>query len=115
MPDRLLDTDLRFDGGTPWLDLLTTRGYPFSEAPAERMGDRERMAEFLGRVGLDPRGRVSAADVAPAHALREALRAVALAVVDDAVPPADALAAVRAAADRDAGPLELKRTPRLAR
>ncbi|WCB92658.1 hypothetical protein DSM104299_01355 [Baekduia alba] len=116
MSERLTHTDLRFDGGAPWLDFLATRGYPFSDTPAERMGDVARLAEFLDRVGAGPAAPVSDADVAAAHGLRESLRAVALAVVDDrAAPDAEALKAVQAWADRDAAPLVLVRTPRLAR
>ena len=108
-------TDLRFDGGAPWLDLLGTRGYAFSAEPVERIGDPARLAEFLAQVRLTPRRRPDAEDVARAQALREALRGVALAVVDERAPGRAELAAVREAADRDAGPLRLDRAPRLRR
>ena len=108
-------TDLRFDGGAPWLDLLGTRGYVFSADPVERVGDAARLSEFLAAVGLTPARRPTAEDVARLHDLREALRAVALAVVDGRAPAQADLAAVRAYADRDAGPLDLQRTPRLRR
>lgn len=108
-------TDLRFDGGAPWLDLLGTLGYAFHAEPAERLGDRARLATFLQIAGLAPARRPAEADVAAAHALREALRRVALAVVDDRAPQRADLDVVREWADRDAGPLVLDRAPRLRR
>src|SRR4051794_30888401 len=108
-------TDLRFDGGAPWLDLLGTLGYAFHAGPAERLGARARLATFLQIAGLAPARRPAEADVAAAHALREALRRVALAVVDDRAPQRADLDVVRTWADRDAGPLALDRAPRLRR
>jgi predicted RNA-binding Zn ribbon-like protein len=106
---------LRFEGDAPWLDLLATRGYPFGDDPAERLAGPERLAAFLAAVGLAPARAVTDTDAGDARALREALRAVALAVVVDAAPPRAAFDAVRAWADRDAGPLALQRAPRLRR
>lgn len=114
MPD-LASTDLRYDAGAPWLDLLGTHGYPFGDVPVERLADGERLAAFLSAVGLAPSRAVTGADLAAARTLREALRGVALAVVDGRAPGRKDLAAVAAAAERDAGPLALQRTPRLAR
>jgi predicted RNA-binding Zn ribbon-like protein len=114
MPDPAL-TDLRYDAGAPWLDLLGTHGYPFGDAPVERLADRARLTAFLDAVGLAPSRAVTDADLVAARSLREALRGVALAVVEERAPEREALAAVAAAAERDAGPLELTRTPRLAR
>jgi predicted RNA-binding Zn ribbon-like protein len=106
---------LRYEGGAAWVDLLGTLGYPFSDAPAERLGDRARLAAFLGAVDLKPAKGATEADVAGAHALRAALRTVALAVVEDCAPDRAALTTVAAWADRDAAPLALERAPRLRR
>jgi predicted RNA-binding Zn ribbon-like protein len=115
MPERVTHTDLRYDGGAPWLDFLTTQGYPFSDAPAERIPTPERLTEFLGEVGLRPDRAVGEDDLVAARKLRDSLRSVALSVLDGRGPDHAALAHVDAWADRASGPLALEARPRLIR
>src|SRR5690242_15774325 len=116
MPDRVTHTELRYDGGAPWLDFLATQGYPFSDTPAERIPTVGRLDEFLAHVGLRPApAQVTDEDLTTARDLRDALRAVALAVLDGKGPDHAALAMVVGMADRAAGPLELDARPRLVR
>jgi predicted RNA-binding Zn ribbon-like protein len=116
MADRVTHNDLRYDGGAPWLDFLTTQGYPFSDAPAERIPTPARLEEFLTEVGLRPEhGAVDEGDLDDARGLRDALRSVALAVLDGKGPDHKALGAVEHWADRAAAPLALEARPRLVR
>jgi predicted RNA-binding Zn ribbon-like protein len=89
-------TEFRFDGGAVWLNFLATRGQSFSARPIERLPDPGRLATWLDRVELAPRAAPTADDLKDAHRLREALRALALAVLADTAPPADRLDQVRA-------------------
>jgi predicted RNA-binding Zn ribbon-like protein len=115
MPDRVTHTDLRYDGGAPWLDFLTTQGYPLSDAPAERIPTPARLEEFLTEVGLRPEREIGEDDLAAARVLRDALRAVALAVLDGRGPDHAALAVVAGWAERASGRLALEVRPRLVR
>ncbi|MEU5419629.1 CGNR zinc finger domain-containing protein [Streptomyces sp. NPDC020799] len=80
---------LRFDCGATWLNLLATRGRCFGADPVERIATPERLGEWLDRSELSPTRPPSMADVRQAQALRETLRALALAVVAEEPPPAD--------------------------
>lgn len=116
MPDRGTHTDLRYDGGTPWLDFLTTQGHPFSAAPAERIPTPARFEEFLSHVGLLPApGAVTERDLLTARRVRDALRSVALSVLDGKGPDHAALATVEGVAGHASGPLSFEIRPRLTR
>jgi len=82
----------RFDCGATWLNLLATKGRTFSADPVERLDTPERFAEWLERSELAPDRPPTAADLARAIELRETLRELALATVDDQPPPATATA-----------------------
>ena len=72
--------ELRFDLGTPWLNLLGTLGRPYSAHPIERLTGPARLAEWLAHEGFTPAtGERSTADVALAKQLRETLRPLVLA------------------------------------
>ncbi|MDR8408716.1 CGNR zinc finger domain-containing protein [Nonomuraea sp. 3-1Str] len=86
----------RFDCGAVWLNLLATRGRTFSADPVERLGTPGRLAEWLERCELSPALPPDEDDVDQARKLRETLRALALATVDERPPPADAVAELAA-------------------
>jgi predicted RNA-binding Zn ribbon-like protein len=83
--------EFRFDGGATWLDLLATRGRSFSARPIERLTSPARLAEWLARCQLTPSEPPSAADLTHARELRETLRSLALAAVSGTPAPADAV------------------------
>ncbi|WP_169803786.1 CGNR zinc finger domain-containing protein [Actinomadura rubrobrunea] len=94
--------DLRFDAGAPSLNLLATVGRR-GDRPVERLDGTERLAEWLRRMGLPVSAAQVDADLLDRiRALREAMHAVVAAVIDERVPAPDAVAAVNAAAARDA-------------
>ncbi|MCP2261682.1 Conserved protein containing a Zn-ribbon-like motif, possibly RNA-binding [Streptoalloteichus tenebrarius] len=82
----------RFDCGAVWLNLLATRGRTFSPNPVERLSTPERFAEWLKRCELSPVRAPDHDDLDQARRLRETLRLLALAAVDERPPPADAVA-----------------------
>ncbi len=75
--------------GAPWLNLLATRGRNFGDRPVERIPTAERLRDWLAQVELTPLTPVTYADVRAAHQLREALRELALGVIDGVSPGAD--------------------------
>jgi hypothetical protein len=78
------DTDaFRFDCGSVWLNLLATTGRAFSAAPVERLATPQRLAHWLERCDLTPVHPPDDHDLRRAHELRETLRVLALATVDD--------------------------------
>ncbi|MFF7726766.1 CGNR zinc finger domain-containing protein [Streptomyces sp. NPDC008001] len=81
----------RFDCGATWLNLLATSGRHFSAHPVERMATPGRLAEWLDRSELAPVRPPGPADLRQAHALRETLRPLALAVAEEQPPPAGAV------------------------
>ncbi|WIX91608.1 CGNR zinc finger domain-containing protein [Amycolatopsis sp. DG1A-15b] len=81
-----MSEDFRLDMGAPWLNLLATRGRHFGAQPVERIQTVERLRDWFAQVELTPLTPVTYADVRAAHRLREALRDLALGVVDG-VPP----------------------------
>ncbi|HEY1973359.1 MAG TPA: CGNR zinc finger domain-containing protein [Pseudonocardia sp.] len=87
--------EFRFDGGASWLNLLGTQGQSFGAHPVERLPDPGRLAEWLAAVELAPDLPPDPADLASTRALREALRAVALATVADQPPPAEPVETLR--------------------
>ncbi len=74
--------------GAPWLNLLATRGRHFGAQPVERIPTPARLSEWLARVELTPLAPVTDADLRTAHELREALRELALGVIDGTPPRA---------------------------
>lgn len=106
---------LRFDCGATWLNLLATRGRCFGADPVERIATPERLGEWLDRSELAPARRPSMADVREAQALRETLRALALAVVADEPPPAGAVGGLTRFLDATPDPVRLVTGERLTR
>lgn len=88
-----LAQQLRFDAGSPALNLLATRGLRGTESPLERLSSVPRLADWLAGNGLPP-VRFGESDVAAARGLREAGYGVLAAIVDGRAPAADDLAAL---------------------
>ncbi|MGW0856615.1 CGNR zinc finger domain-containing protein [Streptomyces sp. NPDC002690] len=84
--------DFRFDCGATWLNLLATRGRAFGSHPVERLDSVERLAEWLRASGLAPSREVTHDDLVGAWRLRECLRTLAFATVQDRTPPTEAIA-----------------------
>lgn len=105
----------RFDCGATWLNLLATRGRTFSRSPVERLATPERFAEWLARCELSPVQPPGEDDLRQAWTLRETLRALALATVDEHPPPARAVADLAAFLTRYDDPIRLGADGRLRR
>ncbi len=105
----------RFDCGAVWLNLLATRGRTFSAAPVERLATPARLAEWLERCELSPARPPGQDDLHRAWALREALRSLALATVEERPPPADAVAHLSAFLGEHDDPVRLSADDRLRR
>lgn len=89
-----IDPGLKFHAGVAWLDLLVTVGQAYGPAPVERLRGVPQLVEWLEHEGLTPVVPPAESDVADARALREALRPVVLATLDDRAVTADELAAL---------------------
>jgi predicted RNA-binding Zn ribbon-like protein len=70
-----------FETGASWLDLLATVGSAYGPAPVERLTGPALLGEWLAERGMAPLAEPTDADLRQARALREALRALALATV----------------------------------
>ncbi|MEU5192036.1 ABATE domain-containing protein [Streptomyces klenkii] len=105
----------RFDCGATWLNLLATRGRHFSAHPVERLATPERLAEWLDRSELPPARPPGAEDLCRAHALRETLRPLALAVVEEQPPPPEAVAGLTRFLGEEGDPVQLLAADRLLR
>lgn len=105
----------RFDCGAVWLNLLSTRGRTFSAAPVERLATPGRLAEWLERCELSPARPPDHEDLRRTRALRETLRTLALATVDERPPPADAVADLAAFLAEHDDPVRLVAGGRLRR
>ncbi|MEV8635306.1 CGNR zinc finger domain-containing protein [Streptosporangium sp. NPDC051023] len=105
----------RFDCGAAWLNLLATRGRTFSAAPVERLATPGRLAEWLEHCELSPAQPPDQDDLHLAWALRETLRALALATVDEQPPPAGAVASLATFLVRHDDPVRLTSDNRLRR
>ncbi|WP_018680455.1 CGNR zinc finger domain-containing protein [Actinokineospora enzanensis] len=79
----------RFDCGAVWLNLLATRGRTFSATPVERLATPHRLAEWLEHCELTPARPPDQDDLVTTHRLRETLRLLALATVDERPPPSE--------------------------
>jgi predicted RNA-binding Zn ribbon-like protein len=95
------DPALRFDAGTPWLDLLATVGSAYGPEPTERLRGVSELERWLAHERLTPQEPPTEADVAAARAMREVLRPVVLAVLADQEVDAAALEALQHWLDRD--------------
>jgi predicted RNA-binding Zn ribbon-like protein len=89
-----VDPGLRFDTGAAWLDLLVTVGQAYGPAPVERLRGLPRLAEWLDREGLTPVVPPAEGDVVEARSLREAVRPLVLAALDDQLVTTDRVAAL---------------------
>ncbi|MEV6311698.1 CGNR zinc finger domain-containing protein [Streptomyces sp. NPDC051840] len=114
-PSSVDPTAFRFDCGAVWLNLLATRGRTFSAKPVERIATPERLMEWLTRVELAPARTATDDDLTRAHELRESLRALALASVDEEPPPAGAAADLTAFLSEHDAPARLSVDTRLHR
>jgi predicted RNA-binding Zn ribbon-like protein len=89
-----VDPGLKFNAGAAWLDLLVTVGQAYGPAPVERLRGLPDLVEWLDREGLTPAVPPVESDVTDARSLREALRPVVLATLDDRPITAARLAAL---------------------
>jgi predicted RNA-binding Zn ribbon-like protein len=105
----------RFDCGAVWLNFLATKGRTFSADPVERIGTPGRLAEWLEHSELTPARSPARPDLEQAWRLREALRALALATVDELPPPAAAAADLAAFLAEHDDPVRLIADDRLRR
>lgn len=95
-----IDRAMRFDTGAGWLDLLATMGSAYGSAPVERVPGVDELGAWLAREGLTPRTPPAEADLATLRRLRETLRPLALAAVEDAPVTAGQVDAVQPFLDR---------------
>ncbi|MFI1918181.1 CGNR zinc finger domain-containing protein [Nocardia sp. NPDC020380] len=105
----------RFDCGATWLNLLATKGRSFSANPVERMDTPARFTEWLDRSELLPQRPPTAAELAQAIRLRETLRDLALATLEERTPPGDAVAELSAFLTEHDDPVHLTVDDRLQR
>lgn len=81
----------RLDCGAVWLNLLATKGRTFGKTPVERLPTPQRLAEWLSLSELSTVEQPAAEDLRRTWQLRETLRLLALAAVDEQPPPTDAV------------------------
>lgn len=105
----------RFDCGAIWLNLLATKGRTFSADPVERLDTPGRLAEWLERCELSPAQPPDQDDLHQARKLRETLRILALATVEEQPPPAAAAADLAAFLTEHLDPMRLTADDRLRR
>lgn len=105
----------RFDCGATWLNLLATKGRTFSTNPVERLATPSRLAEWLERCELTPARPPDHDDLRRTRTLRETLRVLALATVDQQPPPAGAIAELTAFLAEHNDPIRLTADDRLRR
>ncbi|MEV5752273.1 CGNR zinc finger domain-containing protein [Actinoallomurus sp. NPDC052308] len=105
----------RFDCGATWLNFLATKGRTFSAAPVERLASPGLLAEWLERCELSPAQPPDQDDLHQAWALRETLRGIALATVEEKPPPATAVATLAAFVAGHDDPIRLTADDRLRR
>jgi len=86
-----LARQLRFDGGSPGMNLVATLGRRGSGTPAERLSSVGRLAQWLEGNGL-PRVALGERDLAAARALRDCAYPVLTALAEGHRPPREALA-----------------------
>ncbi|GAB3893060.1 CGNR zinc finger domain-containing protein [Kibdelosporangium lantanae] len=81
----------RLDCGAVWLNLLATKGRTFSPNPVERLPTPQRLTDWLVHSELSTVEPPVAEDLRLAWRLRETLRLLALAAVEDQPPPTEAV------------------------
>ncbi len=96
--------EFRTGYGAAWLDLLATRLGRYEGPSVEMLGDTGALRQWLTEHDLAPAARVSAADVAAVHELREALHALAAATVAGRKPARTDVRVVEAALAADRPP-----------
>lgn len=100
--------------GRPWLNFVATRADRFGDEPFERLWDTDRLAEWLHHeTGTARDLAVSRADLDHAKELREHLRALADAVLDETAPPRASVEAVNRALEAYAPPRAIVADERL--
>ncbi|WP_214413326.1 CGNR zinc finger domain-containing protein [Sphaerisporangium fuscum] len=105
----------RLRTGATWLDLVATVSAAYGPSPVERLDGVEALGEWLAAVKLLPEAALTEDDLLRTRDLREALRGLALAVVNARARPDGAAELVNEvlAADRPLG-LETDGPARLA-
>jgi predicted RNA-binding Zn ribbon-like protein len=98
---RVSRTELRYDAGASWLDLLATVGDRFGPDPVERLVSPGRLGEWLAHEGLILDVPPKEADLGAALELRAALAHVVFALLDRAPVPQPAVELVQGYAARD--------------
>jgi predicted RNA-binding Zn ribbon-like protein len=109
------ETAFRFDCGAVWLNLLATKGRAFGPRPVERMTTPDRLAVWLAMSELSPVRAPGEPDLQHAYALRDTLRALALATVNGEPPAAEAVARLAAFVAEYDEPIRLLAGERLRR
>ena len=105
----------RFDCGGVWLNLLATKGRSFSAKPVERISTPHLLSEWLEHCELSPVRQVSEDDLRQARQLRETLRVLALAAVNEEPSPTGAAADLAAFLAEHDEPVRLTADTRLRR
>jgi predicted RNA-binding Zn ribbon-like protein len=105
----------RFDCGATWLNLLATVGRRFGQNPVERLPTTGRLSVWLERCELSPVRPPDEDDLRRTRELRETLRALALATVEERRPPTDAVAGLSAFLAAHDDPVRLTAEERLRR
>lgn len=105
----------RFDCGAAWLNLLATKARSFSAEPTERLATPSQLAEWLEQCELSPATPPDERDLEQARQLRETLRALALATVDEQPPPAAAVETLAGFLSQHDDPVRLTANGRLRR
>jgi predicted RNA-binding Zn ribbon-like protein len=105
----------RFDCGAVWLNLLATTGRRFSAEPVERLATLDLLTEWLAHCELTPALAPDQRDLERTWQIREAMRVLALAAVDEQAPPAEALTELSRLIEQHDDPVRLTGGDRLRR
>jgi predicted RNA-binding Zn ribbon-like protein len=111
-----LRREFNWIAGRPWLNFVGTRADRFGDDPFERLWDTDRLAEWLHHeTGTARDLAVSESDLERARELREHLRALSDAVLDEVPPPRAAVTAVNRALEAYVPPRALVKDEKLRR